>query len=158
MTTTSDNLDYFRRDDSNNESIVHILDNQGRLIQQAMNGLVHCLTKDIDPEKLIFVLATARTVFSEHFAYQDQLMQKHGYPGVEDHQWRHRDILNRIERIQSLLAMDDWDHAKKQINILAQDVDYHCAGADHKLLDFVRELCNMTPRNQPVRELHFLSA
>ena len=74
-----------------------------------------------------------------HFADEEELMSKFGYPSLEQHRLLHREIALKVETMQQA-AQDANTLVRKMKEILRRWVVWHIPNEDRKLADYLRSL------------------
>jgi len=72
-----------------------------------------------------------------HFAYEEGLMSKYGYPGFEAHKVKHQEMIDEVQKLMAEYEQDP-DHAMQHgLNFLKQWLIRHINGTDKEYSDFL---------------------
>lgn len=73
-----------------------------------------------------------------HFAYEEGLMSKYGYPDLEPHKAKHREMIKQVEETLAEYEQNP-DHAMQHsLNFLKQWLIRHINGTDKEYSEFLR--------------------
>lgn len=81
---------------------IEVIDSQHRRIVDYINDLTHAIIAE-DQAEVADVLERLRDYTFDHFAFEEQLMQKAGYELLEAHQAVHRRFEEKVVRMQEEL-------------------------------------------------------
>ncbi len=114
---------------------VHTLDRQHRELFRRMNRLGEQLNVDASKELVDELLRFLLVYVDVHFNEEEQFMQLHEYPHLEEHRQAHADFVQRVEQFMH----EDRDrYSQEELRSLVVDwISTHVLRAD---LDFGRYL------------------
>jgi hemerythrin len=99
------------------------IDQQHRRLVGIINDLHETLMQGGDPDQVLRVLNDLVAYTQYHFRFEEQMMERAGYPATEDHKRVHRAMEGQVEKF----------HA---------EVVAHKAGAPLKLAAFLKDWLN----------------
>ncbi|MDK2918356.1 MAG: hemerythrin [Candidatus Petromonas sp.] len=103
------------------------------IIVSAKDGLDHY-------DDIMRVLNELKDYTIYHFSYEEELMAKHGYEGLDNHKKQHNAFINKIVEI----ADKDIDENQKKVTMdiltfIADWIENHILKTDHQYKDFFNE-------------------
>jgi hemerythrin len=83
-----------------------IIDTQHRELLSRFNDLLEACRLKKGKEKVVELLAYLDSYTVSHFAEEEALMARCGYPGLEEHRLQHREFIARLGRLQADLERE----------------------------------------------------
>ncbi len=111
---------------------VKIIDDQHRQIVQMVNDLNRSLEEGRDDAELKHLFAALLTFTASHFATEEALMARYGYPQMDEHKTQHENLVHELQEIAAefnqgaelrlLQSIKDWllghiQHADKPLGV-----------------------------------------
>lgn len=72
------------------------IDDQHKELIKIINDLQEALELDKDSESIAKILEAVVDYTHHHFAYEEKLLEKHGYPDLEEHKKLHVEYRNKM--------------------------------------------------------------
>jgi len=72
-----------------------------------------------------------------HFAYEEGLMSKYGYPDFEAHKGKHREMINEVQKLTAEYDQNPEHAMQHGLNFLKQWLIKHINGTDKEYSDFL---------------------
>lgn len=79
---------------------IESIDIQHRRLVDLINKFEEAGRRGRDSRTMSEILNQLLGYTQEHFAHEEKLMAENGYPGIEGHRARHRQLLQKIEKFQ----------------------------------------------------------
>jgi hemerythrin-like metal-binding protein len=76
---------------------------------------------------------------SYHFAHEEQLMERIGYPGYREHRAQHEDLRSRAREMQDRLASGELTITIEVIQFLMEWVRKHIASSDCRIAAYMKK-------------------
>jgi hemerythrin len=73
-----------------------------------------------------------------HFAHEEQLMQRIGYPGYRQHRQEHENLRSRVRVIQDRLASGEITMTIEVMRFLMTWLDRHITISDHRIGSYMK--------------------
>ncbi|MCY0966609.1 bacteriohemerythrin [Parathalassolituus penaei] len=126
--------------DSSLDIGVDLIDSQHRRIMDYVNDL-HEAIQNNDQELVFDVMERLKDYTFDHFAFEEQLMEKAGYPLLEPHIQVHHRFCSRVDELNELLrtGSDPFGVARKTRNDLTRWLIEHIKQEDHNYAALVRK-------------------
>lgn len=126
--------------DSSLDIGVDLIDSQHRRIMDYVNDL-HEAIQNHDEDLIVDVMARLRDYTFDHFAFEEQLMERAGYPLLEPHIQVHKRFCARVEELNQSLhsGSDPFGVARKTRNDLTRWLIEHIKQEDHNYAALVRK-------------------
>ena len=83
------------------------------------------------------VLDTVVDYTKTHFAYEEGLMSKYGYPDFEAHKGKHREMINEVQKLTAEYDQNPEHAMQHGLNFLKQWLIKHINGTDKEYSDFL---------------------
>ncbi len=113
-----------------------LIDRQHRRLEQGANRLHGAVTRD---RPALDLLSGLLRDTSRHFATEERLMRKHGYPESSGHRALHQGVLGEMQRLQSLLRKGLPMH-RKHAAMIGDWLEHHVSEADRNLVGFLLQV------------------
>lgn len=122
---------------------INEIDNQHKRLLEIGSQISYIIKdkNDVDHyDEIIELLRELREYTIYHFKYEEDLMQKHGYKGLEKHKEAHEAFVNKIIEIES----KDIDENQQRVTIeiltfIADWIENHILQVDHMYKNFLNE-------------------
>lgn len=118
---------------------IEIIDKQHMILIRAINLLALAVQHNSSRDLMSEIFKTLVDYTDTHFAYEEELFDRFGYPETEDHKAKHRALLHRVLDLKKR-----WEAGESQIGaeVLKFLVDWlrnHILGTDKKYSGFLVE-------------------
>ncbi|TAN52501.1 MAG: hypothetical protein EPN26_07890 [Rhodospirillales bacterium] len=118
-------------------SVGHLgLDGEHRYFIELINRLTLLLASNAGQQEIIELLALLEAETEIHFRHEEEILTDSGYPGIDDHAKRHRNLLGSIAAARHALESNPQDNAKadsKRIEYLRKEMMEHILSEDMNL-------------------------
>ncbi|MBI2240023.1 MAG: bacteriohemerythrin [Magnetospirillum gryphiswaldense] len=114
--------------DADHRALVDLINEMGQAVDERRGGSI-----------VASVLGRLGTHITEHFAREEDLLNRCGYPEAEEHAAQHGVTIGRLRELNALAAEDDEAAAHAVLEFLKAWFVNHVVGNDLKLRDFFRE-------------------
>ncbi len=124
--------------DGFNINVIQIDEQHRQLLDmaQSVHDALHAVSEPaVLLDKLDGLLAFTR----QHFAFEESLMLKHAYPGIQEHCQEHTELLERVETLRQALASGQTLSHSANFDVSDDWVLAHVDGADRQLGLFLNQ-------------------
>lgn len=111
------------------------LDAQHRRLVDIMNSMHEAMLMGGKPEALQAVLDDLVAYTRHHFSYEEQLMEKAGYPGLEEHKRKHRAMVAQVEGFHTEITSGKATVSLKLMSFLKDWLTRHIMETDQRYSD-----------------------
>lgn len=116
---------------------IDMIDKQHKILIRAINLLAMAVKHNSSHSLMSDIFRTLVDYTDTHFAYEEELFDRFGYPETEDHKAKHRALLHKVVDLKAR-----WDAGESQIGpeVLKFLVDWlrnHILGSDKKYSGFL---------------------
>lgn len=112
------------------ETGIVTLDNEHRGLVQKINQLYEAV-RDKRGEEVLGEILTALVAYTvDHFQHEEKLMAEYHFPGLEDHQKIHQELIAAVEELKQRATSDTEDLAKELLTFLRAWVLEHILKVD----------------------------
>ncbi len=116
---------------------IEMIDKQHKILIRAINLLAMAVKHNSSHSLMSDIFRTLVDYTDTHFAYEEELFDRFGYPETEDHKAKHRALLHKVVDLKAR-----WDAGESQIGpeVLKFLVDWlrnHILGSDKKYSSFL---------------------
>ena len=112
------------------ETGIVTLDNEHRGLVQKINQLYEAV-RDKRGEEVLGEILTALVAYTvDHFQHEEKLMAEYHFPGLEDHQKIHQELIATVEELKERATSDTEDLAKELLTFLRAWVLEHILKVD----------------------------
>jgi hemerythrin len=115
---------------------VVIIDQQHRKLIELLNEMDNGLKAHRGREAVGPVLSELVTQTSAHFAFEEDLMKKFGYPAYEAHRLQHQALVKMVKDFQKRIQEGESSAMDDVMNVLKQWLDIHFLGTDKQYTVF----------------------
>jgi hemerythrin-like metal-binding protein len=114
------------------------IDSQHRGLVELVNELLEAMEQGCDHEQARRHMNNLLRFTSSHFAHEEEMMQKHGFPGLERHAAEHARLLQDAATMVEALTPDNPGRAVLITAFLTDCVEYHIQEEDVALVHHLR--------------------
>lgn len=119
------------------ETGVVALDNEHRGLVAEINRLYEAVRDHRADDVLDDILAMLEQYTVEHFEHEEKLMAEFKFPGLEEHQQAHRELIESVEDMKTRAATDSQELAKEMLKFLRNWVLEHIVEMDKQYGPFL---------------------
>ncbi len=105
-----------------------------RLINQLQTAVDYSTGEEFEREALDELVDYTRS----HFSYEEELMEKNGYPEFEPHREQHRKMIAKVEEVLSTYPQDPHRAMEDALEFLREWLIHHIQGTDRQYSEFLR--------------------
>lgn len=117
---------------------VQELDEHHSKLVDLINAL-HVASRDGRTDTIIALVDELLRYTHFHFAAEEALLEKHGYPTLSEHQARHKDLLEELDDIQNKVEGGAAEMSMRLVDYLSNWVLQHVQGMDAQYSSFLNE-------------------
>jgi hemerythrin-like metal-binding protein len=114
------------------------IDSQHRGLMDLVNVLLESMEQGCDHEQARRHMENILRSTGNHFAHEEEMMQKHGFPGLEQHAVEHARLLQEAATMMEALTPDNPSRAVLITAFLTDCVEYHIQKEDVALVRHLR--------------------
>ena len=100
---------------------VALLDDEHRRLLDLFNGLLESGITPANRDELSSLLSSLRDYVAVHFAREEALMERRGYPELEGHIAAHRYFADEVDKLQHDFAGDNTTMLRMDLILLLKD-------------------------------------
>ncbi len=120
---------------------VSIFDIQHRNIDFLLESIIHNLEYNVSKKETTALIEDLYNKFEIHFTHEEDLMQKHKFPEIEEHKKDHERFLALLKEYEGKYKDDELPASATSIfEIIKMEVDNHIINVDKKYSDFFNQL------------------
>ncbi|HDQ15076.1 MAG TPA: bacteriohemerythrin [Sediminispirochaeta sp.] len=116
---------------------INSIDEQHKKLIQMLNNLFTALKNDEEANYLRQMLKGLAEYTVEHFQYEEDLMQEHGYDGYAEHKAEHDRFVSKVSEFRKKFDSDDEDLAIEMLDFISDWIQGHIMGTDKKYSPFL---------------------
>ena len=113
------------------------IDQQHKKLIDLINSLHDAMSKGHGKEVLGKILGELITYCASHFAVEEKLFDKHGYPDAAEHKEKHQKMTSKVLDLQKQFAQGKATLTLEVMDFLQQWLDKHILGTDKKYGPFL---------------------
>ncbi len=118
----------------------HEIDRQHRKLVEILNMLHENMAAGSPPEGLMAVLERLIRYASEHFTYEESVMERCKYPDLAEHRRKHLAIISQVRNFQIAAKQGKATVPLKLMTFLKDWLDKHILDTDMKYSSYVAPL------------------
>ena len=118
---------------------VQAMDDQHGILMDTINELHQGLVRECDRDQLDEHLERLIEFSRMHFQCEEQLLERHGYPGLKAHQLAHKNLLRRIREIVDRVENNKGVEVHSLLDFLRVWYGEHIAGPDRQYGKWLNE-------------------
>ena len=106
------------------------IDTQHRRLLEIINGLHEAMLMGGKPDALKAVIDELVGYTRYHFGYEEQMLERAGYPALEEHKRKHRAMVAQVEGFVGEIASGKASVSLKLMNFLKAWLTHHIRETD----------------------------
>ena len=118
---------------------VKAMDDQHAVLMDTLNDIRLALVRGQGREQVSEALNRLIEFTRMHFASEEQLLEKHGFPGAAEHRDAHQRLLGQIEEAALRTQHNDESHMKTILLFLREWYTAHIEGLDSQYGTWLNE-------------------
>jgi len=123
---------------SNDYSVgIYSIDQQHQRLIELLNTFYDNLKSRSNTEHISFFLSGMKKYSLEHFKYEEQMMQKFNYEGLEEHQYEHNMFISNVEILEEKFKSGKTILSYEITSFLKVWLKEHIQGVDKKYSQFL---------------------
>ncbi len=119
------------------ETGIVALDKEHQGLVEQINALFEAVRDRRGSEVYSDVVAMLETYVVEHFAHEERLMAEYHFPGLEDHQQEHRNLVAAVEELRKDHTVRDEGAGRELLNFLRTWLLEHIVRVDREYGPFI---------------------
>lgn len=113
------------------------IDFQHRCFLNLINRLADELTMTTEPRRRAALMAEVNAYAHFHFLSEENLMAKVGYPQLDEHRQRHRDLIGQLNAKEAMLQQQGTEERADEVVEFLRDWFFrHTVGEDRLFADY----------------------
>jgi len=114
------------------------IDQQHKKLIELINSLHDAMAKGQGKTVLGKILGELINYCANHFATEEKLFDKHGYPDAAEHKEKHKLMTSKVLALQMQYEQGKASMTIEVMDFLQQWLDKHILGTDHKYVPFLK--------------------
>ena len=114
------------------------VDEQHRQLYELVNEMNDTVASGRSDELIAASFGRIIEYARSHFAYEEALMERIGYPGIETQMWQHREFAKEVELLWSEILSGDRVSPGGLVDFMKEWLSYHVDQEDRKIGAFIR--------------------
>ena len=115
------------------------MDEEHKQIIEIVNRLYRMLRGAEDTDDLKSIYTTLAEYSEQHFKHEEELLQKHNYPGMEEQGQSHEEFVNKLQEIRDDLEANDAKAIPEVYKFLREWWIGHIVESDKEYGPFLKE-------------------
>jgi hemerythrin len=111
---------------------VKAMDDQHGILVDTLNEVHQQLARGSAPEQLNEYMERLIEFTSLHFGCEESLLERYGFPDLDEHRMAHRQLLSDIRRAGDCVQNDEKTEFQRQLGLLSASYLQHIEGLDRK--------------------------
>jgi hemerythrin-like metal-binding protein len=116
---------------------IPLIDKQHKILIRAINLLAMAVQHNSSRELMQEIFVTLRDYTDTHFAYEEELFDRFGYPGTAEHKAQHRGLLNKVVELEQRWKTGQAEIGPEVLKFLVDWLRNHILGSDMKYSSFL---------------------
>jgi hemerythrin-like metal-binding protein len=108
------------------------MDEQHAVLMDTLNEIRLALVRGVDRDQVSEGLNRLIEFTRMHFASEEQLLEKHGFPAIAEHRTAHQKLLGQLEDAALRTHHNDEIHVGSMLLFLRNWYSHHIADLDHQ--------------------------
>lgn len=109
---------------------IEIIDKQHMILIRAINLLALAVQHNSSRDLMSEIFKTLVDYTDTHFAYEEELFDRFGYPGTEEHKAKHRALLHKVLELKKRWEGGDAQIGAEVLKFLVDWLRNHILGSD----------------------------
>ena len=118
---------------------IKLIDKQHMILIRAINLLAMAVQRNTSKDLIGQILETLVDYTDTHFAYEEELFDRFGYPETEDHKQKHRALLHKVMDLKTRWEAGESKIGPEVLKFLVDWLRNHILGAYKKYSGFLVE-------------------
>jgi len=114
------------------------VDQQHKKLIELINSLHDAMVKGQGKDVLGKILRELVDYCASHFAMEERMFDKHGYPDAADHKEKHQKMTSKVLALQAQFEQGKATMTIDVMDFLQQWLDKHILGTDKKYVPFLK--------------------
>lgn len=115
------------------------LDSQHKMLIDTLNELHEAMMNREAKEVIGGILKGLADYVGVHFSYEENLMQKHGYPSLDEHKKAHQAFVQKVVEFKKKFDGGHLMLSMEVMNFLKDWLKNHIKGTDQKYSEFFKQ-------------------
>lgn len=118
---------------------IGLIDKQHKILIRAINLLAMAVQHNSSRELMAEIFDTLRDYTDTHFAYEEELFDRFGYPDTPEHKAQHRALLQKVVDLDKKWRAGQAEIGPEVLKFLVDWLRSHIMGSDKKYSKFLIE-------------------
>lgn len=114
-----------------------LIDKQHKILIRAINLLAMAVQHKSSRELMQEIFTTLRDYTDTHFAYEEELFDRFGYPDTAEHKAQHRALLQKVVDLEKKWQTGQAEIGPEVLKFLVDWLRMHILGSDKKYSPFL---------------------
>ena len=123
---------------------IPLIDKQHMILIRAINLLAMAVQHNSSRELMQEIFVTLRDYTDTHFAYEEELFDRFGYPDTAEHKAQHRGLLEKVVDLDQRWRAGQAEIGPEVLKFLVDWLRSHILGSDKKYSKFLVEALGKT--------------